>query len=71
MGAKETGMPTVSRGLPRQPHLDVPKREARELLDQWRKSEREAFDRIRRCHPKLRNASDPVIAAAQFRLSDA
>jgi hypothetical protein len=29
-------MATVSRRLPEQPHLDVPKREARELLNQWR-----------------------------------
>ena len=29
-------MATVSRGLPQRPHLDIPKREARELLNAWR-----------------------------------
>ena len=64
-------MATVSRGLPERPHLDVPKREARELLDQWRKGERDAFERIRRRHPKYRIADDSTLAAALFRLSDA
>jgi ankyrin repeat protein len=64
-------MATVSRGLPKRPHLDVPKREARELLDQWRKGERDAFERIRRRHPKYRTADDSAIAAGSFRLSDA
>ena len=29
-------MATVSRGLPEQPHLDIPRRQAHQLLDQWR-----------------------------------
>ena len=29
-------MATVSRRLPQRPHLDIPKREARELLNAWR-----------------------------------
>ena len=40
-------MATVSRDLPERPHLDVPKREARELLDAWREGEIAALDRIR------------------------
>lgn len=64
-------MATVSRGLPERPHLDVPKREARELLNQWRKAERDAFERIRRRHPKYRTADDSTLAAGPFRLSDA
>ena len=64
-------MPTVSRGLPERPHLDVPKREARALLDQWRKGERDALERIRRRHQKFKTADDATIAAAQPRLSDA
>ncbi len=64
-------MATVSRGLPEQPHLDVPKREARELLDQWRKGERDALERIRHRHPKFATQADAAIAAAPFRLSDA
>lgn len=64
-------MATVSRSLPERPHLDVPRREARELLDQWRKGERAAFDRIRRRHPKHRTADDTALTAVPFRLSDA
>ena len=64
-------MTTVSRGLPKRPHLDVPKREARELLDRWRNGERDAFDRVRRRHPKFADADDATVAAGPFRLSDA
>jgi len=64
-------MATVSRGLPKRPHLDIPKREARELLDQWRQSEPDAFERIRHRHPKYRTADDSTIAARPFRLNDA
>ena len=63
-------MPTVSRGLPERPHLDVPKREARKLLDQCRKSERDALDRVRRRHPKFKDGPDAIIAAS-IKLSDA
>jgi hypothetical protein len=52
-------MATVSRRLPQRPHLDIPKREARELLNAWRAAQPEALDRIRRCHPKFQSA-DPV-----------
>lgn len=64
-------MTTVSRGLPKRPHLDVPKRQARELLAEWRSGRREALDRIRRRHPKFADASDATVAAGPFRLSDA
>ncbi len=64
-------MTTVSRGLPDRPHLDVPKREARELLDLWRNGDRDALDRIRRCHPKFADADDARVAAGPCRLSDA
>jgi len=64
-------MATVSRRLPERPHLDVPRREARELLNQWRNGEPEAFDRIRRRHPRFATADNSVLAAGPFRLSDA
>lgn len=64
-------MATVSRRLPERPHLDVPKREARELLNQWRKGDREAFERICRRHPRFANADDSALAAGPFRLNDA
>ena len=64
-------MTTVSRGLPERPHLDVPKREARELLAPWRNGDRDALDRIRRRHPKFADADDAPVAAGPFRLSDA
>src|SRR5687767_11136132 len=63
-------MSTVSRGLPERPHLDVPKRQARELLAAWRAHQPEAFARIRR-HPKLASADQATIAAANLRLADA
>jgi len=64
-------MATVSRGLPDRPHLDVPKREARELLKEWRAGLPEALDRIRRRHPKFREADHAAISAAKFLLNDA
>jgi hypothetical protein len=64
-------MATVSRGLPQRPHLDIPKREARELLNAWRAAQPEALDRIRRSHPKFQSADNAAIQAAAFRLSDA
>ena len=64
-------MTTVSRGLPQRPHLDVPKRQARELLAAWRSGQHDALDRIRRRHPKFEHADDAAVAAGPFRLSDA
>jgi ankyrin repeat protein len=63
-------MATVSRGLPSQPHLDVPRREARDLLNACRRSEPQAFERIRYRHPKFKDTPDSELASA-FRLSDA
>ena len=64
-------MATVSRDLPDRPHIDVPKREARELLKEWRASSPEALDRIRRRHPRFREASDAAISEGKFLLNDA
>lgn len=64
-------MATVSRGLPERPHLDIPKREARDLLAQWRDASPAALERIQRRHPKFKEADPAVIAAAVFKLSDA
>ncbi len=64
-------MPTVSRDLPAQPHLDVPKREARELLAQWRSRQPDALDRLRARHPKFAHADAATFAAATPRLADA
>jgi hypothetical protein len=64
-------MATVSRGLPQCPHLDIPKREARELLNAWRAAQPEALDRIRGRHPKFQSAEDAALKVATFRLSDA
>lgn len=63
-------MATVSRGLPDQPHLDVPKREARELLVLWRERPADALERIRARHPKFRDL-DAAAADATFKLADA
>lgn len=64
-------MATVSRGLPERPHLDVPKREARELLALWRAAQPDALERIRRRVPKFQKLDDTALAAAPFKLSDA
>jgi len=64
-------MATVSRGLPDRPHLDVPRREARELLAEWRKGDRGALERIRGRHPSLATSDDEAIATGPFRLADA
>ncbi|MDO6434458.1 ankyrin repeat domain-containing protein [Flavitalea sp. BT771] len=62
-------MSTVSRGLPAQPHLDVPKQQARELLRQCKARSTEALDRVRRQHPRFRTAVDDPIST-QLKLSD-
>lgn len=59
---------TVSRDLPDKPHLDVPKRLARELLKSFRAGIDEARDRVLRRHPKFKRAENEP---AEFRLSDA
>jgi ankyrin repeat protein len=64
-------MATVSRGLPDEPHLDVPRREARELLDLCRNGEPEALDRILNRHPKFKRVTDAAAIAAALKLSDA
>jgi hypothetical protein len=63
-------MPTVSRGLPKQPHIDVPKRLAREMLELCRAGNAEALERIQRRHPKFKKA-DRAAVATEFKLSDA
>ena len=64
-------MATVSRDLPDRPHIDVPKREARELLKDWRAKSPEALDRIRRRHPRFREADDATVSTGKFLLNDA
>ena len=63
-------MSTVSRDLPAHPHLDVPKQQARELLQHCRASSIDALDRVRRQHPKLRAVDDETISI-RLKLSDA
>ena len=63
-------MSTVRRRLPAQPHLDVPKEEARELLRQCQSGENDALDRIKRRHPKFNSANDDDLSA-RLKLSDA
>jgi hypothetical protein len=63
-------MATVSRGLPEQPHLDVPKREARELLTLWHAGQSAALERVRHRLPKFKASNDAVLIAAA-KLSEA
>lgn len=65
-------MATVSRQLPPRPHLDVPKREARELLAHWRESRPDALERARHAHPQFNAAStETAPPIATFKLHDA
>src|SRR5436190_11525503 len=64
-------MATVSRGLPEKPHIDVPKREARTLLREWRAGLPEALERIGRRHPRFQKAEPAAISAGKFLLNDA
>jgi len=64
-------MATVSRGLPDRPHLDVPKREARALLKEWRAGLPEALERIGKRHPRFRKAEPAAISEGKFLLNDA
>ena len=61
----------VTRRLPDRPHLDVPRREARELLADWKKGDHAALERIRAQHPRLKRLTLEEIAAAPPRLADA
>ena len=63
-------MSTVSRGLPAQPHLDVPKQQARELLRQCKAKSGDALDRVRHQHPGFRTADDDALST-RIKLSDA
>ncbi|MEW6156114.1 MAG: ankyrin repeat domain-containing protein [Verrucomicrobiota bacterium] len=64
-------MATVSRRLPKNPHIDVPKREARALLKAWQTRSPQALDRIARRHPGFQDADPAAIASGKFLLSDA
>jgi ankyrin repeat protein len=63
-------MSTVSRRLPASPHLDVPKQQARQLLQQCKAKSIDALDRIRRRHPRFHKAEDDDISI-RAKLSDA
>lgn len=64
-------MATVSRGLPSSPHLDVPKREARALLKDWRAGNADAIERVTRRHPRFKDADRSIASSAKFLLNDA
>jgi ankyrin repeat protein len=63
-------MSTVSRGLPANPHLDVPRQQSRELLRQCKAKSPDALDRVRRRHPRFHTADDDAIST-RLKLSDA
>lgn len=63
-------MSTVSRDLPASPHIDVPKKQARELLQQCKSKSTDALERVRHRHPKFRIANDEAIST-RLKLSDA
>ena len=63
-------MSTVSRDLPAHPHLDVPKKQAQELLAQSKKKLTDALDRVRRRHPRFHVTDDDSIST-HLKLSDA
>ena len=62
-------MPT--KPLPPSPSLSHLRNQAKDLLREQRAGAPEAAQRIREFHPRFRAASDPAIARATLRLSDA
>lgn len=64
-------MATVSRQLPSRPHLDVPKREARELLAHWREGRPEALERARHAHSQFNATTESAPSITTFKLNDA
>jgi Ankyrin repeats (3 copies) len=62
-------MPT--KRLPSRPDTEHLKHQARDLLDDRRSGELQAFQRIREFHPRFRGMTDGAILAATFTLSDA
>jgi hypothetical protein len=63
-------MSTVSRGLPARPHLEVPRKQARHLLQQCKTKSTDALNRVRRHHPRFQKAGDDDLFA-RLKLSDA
>jgi Lon protease-like protein len=61
----------VPHQLPARPHLDHLKAQAKDLLDAYRRGERQAFDRIRASVPAFASMSDDALAKAAFALHDA
>lgn len=64
-------MATISRRLPAQPHLDIPKREARELLMLWRQGRTEGLERLRQSHPKFARVEPTAVQTESLKLADA
>lgn len=63
-------MSTVSRGLPANPHLDVPKKQSRELLKLCKESSIDALNRVRRQHSKFYHTENEILVK-NLKLSDA
>jgi hypothetical protein len=62
-------MSTVSRGLPANPHLDIPKKQSRELLKLCREFSIDALNRIRLRHPKFQSTENGLLVE-NLKLSD-
>lgn len=63
-------MTTVSRAIPAKPRLDVPKKQAHELLKQVKQQFPDAIERIRRHHHQFSATQEPLIVS-KLKLSDA
>lgn len=59
-------MSTVSRGLPPNPHIDIPKQQARELLKQCKAKNADAIGRVKRRHPKFDESVPMKLSEAQL-----
>ncbi|MEM6594157.1 MAG: ankyrin repeat domain-containing protein [Pseudomonadota bacterium] len=62
-------MPT--KRLPNSAHIDHLKRQAKDLLRDFRKAEMSAFQRLREFHPKLAQTPDQAMPSQNLALSDA
>ena len=61
----------MSKQLPRNPHIDSLKKQARQLLKAYQSAQPEAAQRLRAYLPHLRTASDTAIFQAEFTLQSA
>jgi len=59
-----------AKELPARANLDQYKKQAKDLVKARKSGNPQAFERIKDCHPRFAELSDPAIAATKFALAD-